>query len=119
MQGRFCELHPFSFTDRLRAIQHRNTGQDRNTGMMKKKQAGYLKLIGLIFGAALFIHVLSQFVDDAALDHLKHNLSLWSIIALVIIINLVSFICFIVMINLYKWISRDFKSPKDDIDRDL
>ena len=61
------------------------------------------------------IYGLSFLVTDEALAQLKHNLSLWSIIALVVIINLVSFLCFLFFFYAYRWIRRDLKTKKQDI----
>lgn len=66
----------------------------------------------IIVTAILIIAALAYFVNEQALDELKHNLSLWSLIALVIIINLVSFICFIVLYAAYRWVKGDLKAPE-------
>lgn len=52
--------------------------------------------------------------DGQVLDELKHSLSLWTIVALVVIINLVSFLCFVVLYAAYRWVRRDLKPRRDD-----
>lgn len=61
---------------------------------------------------------LSQLITTDTIDVLKHSLSLWSIVALVVIINLVSFSCFIVLFFAYRWIRCDLKPPRDAAGRD-
>lgn len=84
---------------------------------MQSQIKGTLKLMALIALTAAVVFALSQIIGEDDLDQLKHNLSLWSIIALVIIINLVSFVCFLIMMMAYKWIRADFKNnaTKQDI----
>ena len=84
---------------------------------MQSQIKGTLKLIALIAIIGVVIFGLSHIIGEDDLDHLKYNLSLWTIIALVIIINLVSFICFLIMMMAYKWIRPDFKNnaAKHDI----
>jgi len=73
-----------------------------------------LKTIFILAGIAAGVTALSYFVDDQALNVLKHNLSLWSIIALVVIINLVSFGCFIVLYAAWQWVRCDLKPHTTD-----
>ena len=79
---------------------------------MKPRNA--VKKIGcVIFLALLLLAVLVLTINDQALDELKFNLGLWTIIALVLIINLVSFVSFLVMYIIYRWVKNDLES--DDI----
>lgn len=72
--------------------------------------------IGLIAALAIgAITLLSHAMSDQVLDELKHNLSMGTIIALVILINAVSFVCFLVLMAAYRWVRRDFK-PEDGLD---
>jgi len=73
-----------------------------------------IKTAIVLLAIVLTVTILSQLVTADALDVLKHSLSLWSIIALVIIINLVSFGCFIVLFFAYQWIRRDMKPPRKE-----
>ena len=72
------------------------------------------KLALIILTAALVIAGLVWSIDDQALDNLKHRLSLWTLIALLLIINLVSFISFLVMYMAWKWVRIELKSDKGD-----
>jgi uncharacterized BrkB/YihY/UPF0761 family membrane protein len=65
-------------------------------------------LIAAVLAALIFV------VNGQMLDELKHSMSLWTMIALVIIINLVSFVCFVVLYAAYKWVRRDLKPRRDD-----
>lgn len=71
-----------------------------------------LKLAVVLGAIALAVAGLLQLVTADALDELKQSLSLWSVIVLVVIINLVSFACFIVLNAAYQWIRRDWKPPE-------
>ena len=76
---------------------------------MKSKKA--IKKIGcLVFLAFLLLAALVLTINDQALDELKFNLGLWTIIALVLIINIVSFISFLVMYMLYRWVKGDLET---------
>ena len=72
------------------------------------------KLAFIIIAAALVIAGLVWSIDDQALDNLKHRLSLWTLIALLLIINLVSFISFLVMYMAWKWVRIELKQDKSD-----
>ena len=75
---------------------------------MKSKNA--VKKIGcVLFLALLLLAVLVLTINDQALDELKFNLGLWTIIALVLIINLVSFVSFLVMYMIYRWVKKDLE----------
>lgn len=76
---------------------------------------GCCKLAVVFVLAALLLTGLVYIVDTQAVDELKHTLSVWTIVALVIIINLVSFLCFIILYFAWKWAQNDFKSNKNDL----
>ena len=77
---------------------------------------GCFKIIILLAVCAVIVGVLTQFIDEQSIDALKHNMSVWTIITLVIVINLVSFMCFTVMYFAYRWIKKDFKNKPDITD---
>lgn len=89
------------------------TQQSHTVACTPSKKRGCLKILLLLSVCAAIVGILSQHIDDQALDVLKHNLSVWTIIILVIVINLVSFMCFTVMYFAYRWISKDFKKKPD------
>lgn len=82
----------------------------------KKRALG--KILISVLVAGVLIALLSHFISDQALDELKHSLSLWTIIALVVIINLAGFICFLVLFAVYQWIRCDLKPQKHDVLKD-
>ncbi len=68
------------------------------------------------FILAIVISVLAGLihaVSGQVIDELKHSLSMWTVIALVVIINLVSFACFMVLYMAYQWVRCDLKGPRD------
>ena len=71
-----------------------------------------LKLAFIVITAGLVIAGLVWSIDDQALDNLKHRLSLWTLIALLLIINLVSFISFLVTYMAWKWVRVELKPDK-------
>lgn len=72
------------------------------------------KIALIAVGILLVIAVLGFVIDQQFLDDLKRNISLWGIVALVIVINLVSFLCFIVLYAAYKWVRRDLQPQRDE-----
>lgn len=68
-------------------------------------------LAGLLL---LMIGLLSLSIDQAALNQLKFDLSLWTVIALVIIINLISATSFIILYAAYLWVRCDLKPPRSE-----
>lgn len=81
------------------------------SGCNRKRALGKAAVVLLAIILAVF--ALSQLITVDTIDVLKHSLSLWSIVALVVIINLVSFGCFIVLYFAYRWIRCDLKPSKD------
>lgn len=77
----------------------------------KKRACMKMAVVAVAIIAALAALVL--LLDGQALDELKHSLSLWTIVALVVVINLVSFVCFIVLYAAYRWVRRDLKPVRD------
>lgn len=73
------------------------------------------KLACIIITAILVTAGLILSIDDQALDNLKHRLSLWTLIALLLIINLVSFVSFLVMYLAWKWVCIDLKPDDYDV----
>ena len=80
------------------------------------KKRGWLKIAFAAGLAILVLAVLISLVSDQVLDELKFSLSLWLIIAVVLIINIISVLSFIVMYSIYRWIKQDF-DPEDRQDR--
>lgn len=73
------------------------------------------KLAMIIVTAAFVIAGLVWSIDDQALDNLKHRLSLWTLIALLLIINVVSFVSFLVMYTAWKWVRNDLKNNNNPL----
>lgn len=82
----------------------------------KKRACAKLLLVsGCVLAAlALLIYILG----GPAVGELKNNFSVWTIVTLVIVINLVSFLCFIVLYTAWKWIRQDLETGKsrDELD---
>jgi hypothetical protein len=78
-----------------------------------------LKTLLVVGFTALCVWGLSLTLDHSALDHLKFELSLWTMIALVLITNLVSFACFIVLYAAYNWVRCDLKPPRAEDVQDV
>jgi len=57
---------------------------------------------------------LIAFVDERTFHDLRHHLTLGLIIAIVVIINIVSFLLFIIFWAIYRWIKRDLESAGED-----
>lgn len=61
---------------------------------------------------ALVFAGLSFSINDSALDQIKFDLSLWSLIALVLIINFASLLAFGALYLAYRWMRTDLKPPR-------
>ncbi len=72
------------------------------------KMAGVVALVGLIF-AALVI-----FISESTVIDLRHHLTLWLIIAIVVVTNITSMLVFALALGVYKWIKRDLNPTADD-----
>lgn len=57
------------------------------------------------------VALLAWAVDDHALDHLKFDLSLTTLVLLVLAINLASFASLAVLYAAYRWVRCDLKPP--------
>lgn len=90
----------------------RMNSNNRDQNINGKRACAKIALIALLIAALLA--VLLMIVDKQVLDSLKHSLSLWTIVALVLIINLVSFVSFMVLYAAYRWVRRDLKPRRDD-----
>ena len=89
---------------------------DSENACVNKKKA-CLKLLAIAAVTVVLIFLFGSFIDEETISGIKDNFSLWTIIALVIVINLVSFLCFIAMFAAYKWVQADLK-PQDERDLD-
>lgn len=78
----------------------------------QRYRRGQFKLFFLIALVAMILAALIWGLDERALDNLKYNLDFWTIMILLLIINLVSFLCFIIMYACYRWVKKDL-SPED------
>ena len=78
------------------------------------RKRAFIKIAVIIVLAVLAISTLAFFINDRSVEQLQHNFSLWTIIALVMIINLVSFLCFIMLYLAYRWVRADLKPGEDD-----
>lgn len=69
-------------------------------------------IVKMIIVLALAVGALAALIfsiDDQVLDQLKHSLSIGTIIALVLLINIVSFVAFILLYAAYQWVRCDLK----------
>lgn len=85
------------------------TGSDQDRLCARAGRA-LLKTALVAAVAALAVLALSQVVNDRMLDEIKHNLSMGTIIALIILINAVSGVCFLALFAAWRWIRRDLKA---------
>jgi|GEM_PF-2587127 len=76
-----------------------------------------LKTLLIFTICALILFGFSEAINDRMLSELKHQLSPMTIIALVVIINLVSLTFFIAAYLAYRWVRRDLKPiPDQELD---
>ena len=72
------------------------------------------KMATILLGLLAVAGFLLLTIDESVLDQLKFNLSLGTLIALVVVINLISFIFFIILYAAYQWVRRDLKAPRSE-----
>lgn len=70
------------------------------------------KIAVIVAGLLLLAGLLAMTIDSDALDRLKYDLSLWSLIAAVLVINIVSFALLMVLFFAYQWVRCDLKTPR-------
>jgi len=74
----------------------------------------YCKIVGVAIGLGLVLGALVSFVSRENVNDLRHNLTLWLVIAIVAIINIVSFLMFTLFWVIYRWIKRDLEPEGED-----
>ena len=84
-----------------------------NSQCSTNKKRACVKIAVVAVAVIAALAALALLLDGQALDELKHTLSLWTIVALVLVINLVSFVCFVILYAAYRWVRRDLKPQRD------
>jgi hypothetical protein len=75
---------------------------------------GWRKLFAISVLIVSLLSALIGFVSHETVNGLRHHLTLWLILAIVMIINITSFLIFALLLAAYKWIRRDFVADADD-----
>jgi len=68
----------------------------------------------VVAGLMAFALILWALFNHGAVDQLKFNMSLSSLIAVVLLINLASFACFVILYAAYQWVRSDLKCPRSE-----
>ncbi len=55
-------------------------------------------------------------LNDPALDRLKFNLNLGTLIGLVVLVNVISLLTMALLYAAYKWVRNDLKAPRSEDD---
>lgn len=67
---------------------------------------------------AVVLIAVSGFIEmhlkEPVLDRLKFNLSVGSLIGLVVAANLISLLCIALLYTAYQWVRRDLKAPRSE-----
>lgn len=85
-------------------------------GFARNPLRALLKIIAIVAVLLGLAMLLGMTLSHDVVRQLKFNMSLSSLITVVVIINLVSFACFIVLHAAYQWVRRDLKSPRSEDD---
>ncbi|MCB1530845.1 MAG: hypothetical protein H6853_01690 [Rhodospirillales bacterium] len=72
------------------------------------------KIFVLLCAAVILFLTLAYCIDKETVDTLKQSLSVGTIVALVVVINLISFIVFMVMYAAWQWVRCDLKAPRPE-----
>lgn len=85
----------------------------KNCYAKNKRRAAFK--IAIIAAVLLAIAALAGIpLNDPALDRLKFNLDLGTLIGLVVLINVVSLMTIALLYAAYKWVRRDLKAPRSE-----
>ena len=71
-------------------------------------------MVVIVAVIAVVGHFLAEKLDDPAVSRLKFNLSLASLIGLVVAINIASLSCIALLYAAYRWVRRDLKAPRSE-----
>lgn len=88
--------------------------KNSNTPHTRHPLRAVLKMAAIIVGLLAVAGVLLLTIDDSVLDQLKFNLSLGTLIVLVVVINIISFVFFMILYAAYQWVRRDLKGPRSE-----
>ena len=88
--------------------------KEQSISYSRNPRRAVLKIAVIIGIMLLSAGLLSLAVDNTAINQLKFDLSLWTVIVLVLIINLVSAGCLIILYAAYRWVRQDLKPPRSE-----
>jgi uncharacterized BrkB/YihY/UPF0761 family membrane protein len=74
----------------------------------------YCKIVAVAILVGIVLGLLINYVDRETVNGLRHQLTLWLVIAIVAIINIVSFLLFALFWLVYRWIKRDLDPGEED-----
>lgn len=72
------------------------------------KIATMAAVLGIVLGGLI------TFVDREAFSDLRHHLTLWLVLAIVVIVNITSLLLFALFWAIYRWIKRDLEPAGED-----
>jgi cation transporter-like permease len=79
------------------------------------RRRGYRKIAAVVALLLAVLAALIVFINEQTVNGLRHHLTLWLIIAIVMMINITSFLVLAALLAAYKWIKRDL-DPDDEGD---
>ncbi|MDB5490175.1 MAG: hypothetical protein JWO78_24 [Micavibrio sp.] len=82
----------------------------------KNKRRAAIKIAVIVAFLVLVVVLAGIPLNDPALDRLKFNLNLGTLIGLVVLINVVSLLTMAILYAAYKWVRRDLKAPRSEDD---
>lgn len=88
--------------------------QNDTTCFVRNPRRALLKIVAVVAGLLGLALLLSTTLSNDVVSQIKFNMSLWSLITVVVIINLVSFACFVILYAAYQWVRSDLKSPRSE-----
>jgi amino acid transporter len=82
--------------------------------LLSSSARAYCKIVVVAILIGVVLGLLINYVDRETVNGLRHQLTLWLVIAIVAIINIVSFLLFALFWVVYRWIKRDLDPPEED-----
>lgn len=82
----------------------------------KNMRRAAIKIVVIAVFLVIVVALAGIPLNDPALDRLKFNLNLGTLIGLVVLINVISLLTMAILYAAYKWVRNDLKAPRSEDD---
>jgi hypothetical protein len=81
---------------------------------LSKSARAYCKIAAVAAALGILLGVVITFLSREMLNDLRHHLTLWLVLAMAAVINILAFALFGIFWAIYRWIKRDLEPPEDE-----